>query len=263
MTTSTTPDLYFAQDGPQHSPALLLIHGTAVSGRSWEPMLGFLTGRHRVVRVDLAGCGRSPAPADGSYAPQDQARRVAAVLDRLGIGHAVVVGHSSGGVIATALTEQRPELVSGLFFFDTGPHMAAYIAPEPARPAGDWSALDDDQLRDVIKDAFAPGFAIPEDWLDQFREVDLTGLAAGSRATVDYLTQRSLPDRLAPLGKRLAVLFGAEDRRWNPAAADDYTTVPGATVEMLPGIGHSPNLEDPELAARRLLAFAAPLSQPC
>lgn len=260
MTSSATPHLHCYQDGPPDAPALLLIHGTAASGRSWEPILEFLTPSHRVVRVDLAGSGRSSAADDGSYAVQDQAARVAAELDRLGIEHALVAGHSSGGVFATALAEQRPELVDGLFFFDTGPHLAAYIATEVPLRAGDWSALGDDQIRDAIRDGFAPGFDIPKAYVDQFREIDLHAFAATSQAVIGYLTERSLPDRLAPLGKPLSVLFGADDQRWDPAAADDYRSVPGATVELLPRIGHSPNLEDPELAAQRLLAFADDLA---
>jgi pimeloyl-ACP methyl ester carboxylesterase len=53
------------------------------------------------------------------------------------------------------------------------------------------------------------------------------------------------------------VLFGDEDRRWRPSSANDYRTVPGATVEMLSGAGHSPNLEDPPRTAVPLLAFTA------
>jgi len=208
--------------------------------------------------IDVTAVGRHPG---SSYAVADQATRVAVELDRLDVGHALVAGHSSGGVIATALTEQYPHRVDGLFFFNTGPHLDAYIAQETPLPAGDWSELDDDEIREAIRDAFAPGFRIPKACVDQFRDVDLPALAATSRAIIGYLTERSLPERLAPLGKPLSVLFGAQDQRWDPRAAADYRSVPGANVELLPGIGHSPNLEDPSLAAARLLAFAAELAE--
>ncbi|MEV4896448.1 alpha/beta fold hydrolase, partial [Nonomuraea sp. NPDC055795] len=57
--------------------------------------------------------------------------------------------------------------------------------------------------------------------------------------------------------KPLLVIFGEEDRRWRSASAADYRVVPGAKVEMLPGLGHSPILEDPERTATALLAFTA------
>lgn len=83
-------------------------------------------------------------------------------------------------------------------------------------------------------------------------------LLTGSRRVIrTYLNERSLPERLAPLGKALLVIFGAEDSRWRPSSATDYHSVPGATVEIVPGLGHSPNLEDPPRAAAPLLAFTA------
>lgn len=253
-------DLHICQDGPQGAPALLLIHGTGASARSWEPVLPMLAAAHRVVRVDLAGCGRSAKPEDGSYAVPDLARPVGAALDRIGVAPVTVVGHSSGGVIATALAEQRPDLVAALAMLDTGPHMAAYIAKPVALRATPWDELTDDQLRGAIRDGFAAGYDIPKAYVDQFREIDLHTFAELSRSMPDYLNERSLPDRLAPLGKPLLVIFGEQDVRWDPASAADYRAVPGARVELLPGVGHSPNLEDPQLAAERLLAFTAGLA---
>src|SRR5690348_115511 len=123
-------DIHVCQDGPRDAPALLLIHGSASSSRSWNPMVPLLAGSHRVIRIDLLGHGRSAKPADSSYAVPDQARRAGAVLDRLGVEHAVVVGHSSGGVVATALAEERPGLVTALALVNTGPSLDAFVAPE-------------------------------------------------------------------------------------------------------------------------------------
>jgi pimeloyl-ACP methyl ester carboxylesterase len=67
--------------------------------------------------------------------------------------------------------------------------------------------------------------------------------------------EQALPDRLAPLGKPLLVIFGEEDRRWRSSAAADYRAVPGARIDMLPGLGHTPILEDPARTASSLLAF--------
>lgn len=250
-------ELHVCQDGPRDAPALLLIHGTAASARSWDPMVPLLTGAHRVIRIDLLGCGRSAKPEGASYAVPDQARRVGAVLDRLGVEHVSVVGHSSGGVFATALAEQRPDLVTALAFINTGPHMAAYIAKEVPIRTASWADLTDDQIRQAMSDGFRPGFEIPQSFVDQFRDIDFPAFGAISQAIRAYLDERSLPERLVPLGKPLLVIFGEEDRRWRPSSADDYRVVPGATIEMLSGVGHSPNLEDPPRTAAPLLAFTA------
>jgi pimeloyl-ACP methyl ester carboxylesterase len=247
--------MYVCQDGPRDAPALLLIHGTAASARSWEPMVPLMTGSHRVIRIDLLGCGRSAKPDGASYAVPDQARRAGAALDRLGVEHTVVVGHSSGGTVATALAEQRPDLVTALVLINVGPTMAAYVGEEAAIDPKQWPSFTDDQLRQAVGSGFAPGYEIPQSFLDQVRDMDLQAFAATSRAVSAYLDERGLPERLAPLGKPLSVIFGEEDRRWRPSSAAEYRAVPGATVEMLPGLGHSPNLEDPPRTAAPLLAF--------
>ncbi|SDT45055.1 alpha/beta fold hydrolase [Microlunatus soli] len=250
-------DLHVCQNGPADAPALLLIHGTGASARSWEPMLGSLTGSHRVIRIDLLGCGRSSRPDDGNYAVTDQVRRIGVLLDRLGVGRVVVAGHSSGGVFATALAVHRPDLLDGVVLINTGPRMSAYIAADvPLRNAA-WSDLTDDQIRAAIRDGFHPGFAIPASYVDQFREIDFEAFGAVSVAIRSYLEEQPLPDRLAPIGRPLLVIFGDQDQRWDPAAAADYHAVRGARITMMPGLGHSPNLEDPQRTAAALLTFTA------
>jgi pimeloyl-ACP methyl ester carboxylesterase len=248
-------EIHVCQDGPRDAATLLLIHGTGASARSWEPMVPLLTGSHRVIRIDLLGCGRSGKPDSASYAVEDQARRAGEALDRLGVDHADVVGHSSGGVFATALAEQRPDLVTAVVLINTGPHMAAYTAKEIPLRVASWTDLTDDQIRLAMSDGFHEGFEIPQEYVDQFRDIDFHVFGATSQAIRAFLDERSLPARLAPLGKPLLVLFGEEDCRWRPASAADYRAVPGATVRMLPGIGHSPNLEDPPRTAVPLLVF--------
>ncbi|MFC5200405.1 alpha/beta fold hydrolase [Streptomyces kaempferi] len=251
-------DIYVCQDGPRDAPALLLIHGSASSTRSWDPLVPMLTGSHRVIRIDLLGHGRSAKPADRSYALPDQARRAGVALDRLGVEHAVVVGHSSGGVVATSLAEQRPDLVPALALVNTGPSLDALIAPDSAATGPSQWPPTDEQLRRFASTGFSrAGYQIPEELLDDVRGMTSHTFTATTRATRSYLEQRALPDRLTVLGKPLLVVFGEDDRRWRSSSASDYRAVPGATVELLPGLGHSPLLEDPPRTATPLLAFTA------
>ncbi|MEV0233044.1 alpha/beta hydrolase [Nonomuraea sp. NPDC050786] len=251
-------DIHVCQDGPRDAPALLLIHGTAASANSWYALVPLLTQSHRVIRVDLLGHGRSAEPADGSYAIPDQARRVGEALDRLGVKQAIAVGHSSGGMVATALAEQRPDLVTALALINTGPSMDALIAQESAAigPA-QWPPTDE-QIRRLASTGFSrAGYQMPQEFVDEVRGMSFHAFAAVMQAPGSYLERQALPDRLAVLGKPLLVIFGEEDRRWRSSSAADYRTVPGATVELLPGVGHSPILEDPPGTAALVLAFTA------
>jgi pimeloyl-ACP methyl ester carboxylesterase len=246
--------LHVDSDGPLDAAPVVLVHGTAASSRSWYAMLPHLTAAHRVIRVDLPGCGSSAPPAD--YRVPGQARLVGEALDRLGTGPAVVAGHSSGGAIATALAEERPDLVTALALINTGPSMDSYIAPSFAFDPSDWSSLTESQLRQTVAQAFAPGFEVPQDAVDQVRAMTFETFAATSVALRNYLTERPLPDRLATLGKPLLVIFGELDLRWRAASAADYLRVPDAQVEVLPHAGHTP-VEDAATTASLLLAFAA------
>ncbi|WP_330315519.1 alpha/beta hydrolase (plasmid) [Streptomyces sp. NBC_00523] len=258
LTLDDGDTLHVCQDGPREAPVLLLIHGSASSARSWDALVPLLAapGTHRVVRVDLLGHGGSDKPDDGRYAIPDQARRAGEVLDRLGAGRAVVVGHSSGGVTATALAEERPELVSGLVLVNTGPSLGAFIATGAAGPV-QWPPSDE-QIRQFASTGFSrPGYRVPDTLLGEVRAMTLHSFTATMGATRAHLEERALPERLAVLGKPLLVLFGEDDRRWRSSSAADYDAVPGARVELLPGLGHSPILEDPPRVAGPLLDFAA------
>ncbi|GAA4232404.1 pimeloyl-ACP methyl ester carboxylesterase [Streptosporangium album] len=259
-------NIYVHQDGPRDAPALVLIHGLAASTRWWDPLVPMLARSYRVIRVDLLGHGRSAKPAGGGYAIPEQGRRVGEALDRLGVKHAIVVGHSTGGSVATALTEQRRDMVTALALIDSGPRMDAFISDGPVGQllfipvVGQllWRLRTDTIVRQGLDTAFSRrGYQIPQQLVDDVRGMTYHALTTTSRAVDDYLKQRALPDRLTVLGKPLLVIFGEEDRRWRSSSAAGYRAVPGARVELLPDVGHSPMLEDPPRTAAPLLAFTA------
>ena len=264
-------NIYVRQDGPRDAPALVLIHGLAASSRSWDALVPLLTRSYRVIRIDLLGHGRSAKPADGGYDIPEQGRRVGEAMDRLGVKHAVVVGHSTGGVVVTSLAEQRPGLVTALAIIDTAPRLDAFVSNgfvagllyDPVIGQLLWRLRTDSVIRKGASTAFSRrGYKIPQAVVDDVLGMTFHAFTATTRAGDDYLKQRALPDRLIPLGKPLLVIFGKDDKRWRSSSAAEYRAVPGAKVEVLPGIGHSPILEDPPRTAALLLSFAASHTAP-
>ena len=257
--------IHIAQDGPRDAPALVLIHGFSASIRSWDLLVPRLSASYRVIRIDLLGHGRSAKPTGSSYTIPDQGLRVGEVLDQLGVTRAVVVGHSTGGSVATALAEQRPDLVTALALINTGPSTDAVIPQGPVNELLEipvvgqllWRLRTDSLIRQAAATAVTRDVPIPQAIVDDVRGMTYHAFTATARAAVDYLQQRPLPDRLATLGAPLLVIFGGEDRRWRSSSAADYRAVPGMKIEMLPGVGHSPLIEDPPRTAELLLAFVA------
>lgn len=258
-------DMYVVEDGPPGAPVLLLLHNAAVPASCWNPIIPALSRTHRVIRVDLLGGGRSSRPIAGGYDIPTQARRVAAALAELGVPRATVIGHSSGCTVATALAEQRPEAISALALIDMGPGPEAKI-PEPrlvrimlTRFPGRllWSLRTEASLRRGARTSVSRPVDIPDAFVESLLTTSHHAFVQALRGPVNYLAQQSLPERLAPLGLPVLVIFGSDDRRWRPSSAEAYRVVPGARVEVLPGVGHTPMLEDPDATGTLLLEFAA------
>ena len=262
-------DMHVVEDGRPGAPGLLLIHGTAASTAWWDPVIPQLAGDCRVIRVDMAGHGRSSAPA-GGYDIAAQARRAGAVLDRLGAGQVTVIGHSTGGYVATGLAGQRPGLVSALALIDTAPDLDAVmdqgllgrllLAPLPGRLL--WRLRTEVTIRKALASAFTRPIDIPGTIIEATMGMTHRALAVTSRASDDYLKQQTLPGRLAALGLPVLVIVGADDKRWRSASAAAYRAVPGARLELLPGVGHTPMMEDPQTTSTLLLDFAAAARHP-
>jgi pimeloyl-ACP methyl ester carboxylesterase len=92
---------------------LLLIHGLGSSGADWAFQVAALESRFRVVVPDLPGNGYSEPPP-GRYGIADFADALWALLDRLGIESADIVGYSMGGAVAIEMALQRPACVPRL-----------------------------------------------------------------------------------------------------------------------------------------------------
>jgi pimeloyl-ACP methyl ester carboxylesterase len=257
-------DLNVVQDGPLDAAPLLLVHGLAGSTSWWDSVVPMLARHFRLIRVDLRGHGKSPSPRQG-YDTVTQARGVAAVLDSLDISRFSVVGHSTGGYVATALAEQRRDAVVALTVIDTGPSPEAIIPqgrlsqlallPVPGRLL--WRLQSEATIRKLLRaGAFFRDVDIPRDVIESIQDMTHHAFASTARGSLEYIRQRSVPDRLAPLGLPVQVIFGMEDRRYRSSlATDEYSVIPDVRIELLEGVGHTPMLEDPQTTTRLLSIF--------
>ncbi|MYR82750.1 alpha/beta hydrolase [Streptomyces filamentosus] len=255
--------IHVVHDGPREAPPLVLVHGSGVSGSSWGPVVPVLARRHHVVRVDLPGHGQSPPAA--SYDVPGQAAVLAAALDELALSSVTVAGHSSGGYIATALAEQRPDLVETLALISSGPSPDALL-PQPAvlraliaPPLGPllWRVRSDAMLRRGVTAVCRRPVTVPDGLVDDVRGISYRTFRTVLRRNTEYIAERSVPTRLSALDVPVLVLFGAADPRWDPSSAHLYGTTANARVELLPDVGHFPMLEAPGDTGESLLAFMA------
>ena len=99
-------------------PAVILIHGLAVSADIWIHNAQPLAQQHRVYVPDLMGFGRSDTP-EPSFSPLDYTRFLDDFMKALNIDRASLVGQSLGGGIALQYTLQFPQKVSSLVLVDS------------------------------------------------------------------------------------------------------------------------------------------------
>lgn len=115
--------------GFERTPVLLLPAGGA-DASMFDQLADQLASDRRVVRLDFPGSGRSPRPE----APVDLVELVAALLERLELPPALVVGVSMGGTVALDLAVERPDLVSGVVAMSCAGH--DHLAAEGPAYAG-------------------------------------------------------------------------------------------------------------------------------
>ncbi len=261
-------DLQVREDGPPDAPTIVLLHGFASSIHWWNGLTPLLARRHRVIRIDLLGHGGSQKPRDG-YAVDHRAALVQQALALLGVEHALVVGHSMGGVVATALVERAPALVKGLVLIDSPPNEAAGLLPLTARlqfvpviGQAIHRLAPESAIRSALAAAFAPGFTVPDQFVQDFRRMTYSSFDGNHSTFLDYLRRASLDARLARQHVPLLVIFGTEDRIVDPSAAQDFAGVRGAQIAIIPGFGHSPHVEEPGKVAALIVDWAVRIGAP-
>ena len=169
---------------PGSGAPVIAIHGLTASFISFIGVAERLAGRRPLFALDLRGRGDSEKP-DGPYGMAQHARDVAAAMQTLGLGPSVIVGHSMGAFVATALAAQNPELVSGIIMIDGGYVPDLPVGVDSTKMLDATLALRISQLRQTYESRQAfmefwrqqPNFP-PEDWnawTESFLDYEVTG----------------------------------------------------------------------------------------
>jgi pimeloyl-ACP methyl ester carboxylesterase len=248
--------------GPRTGSPIVLVHCFTCSTNWWDGMIPLLAREHRVVAMDLRGHGGSEKPTTG-YSMPEQADLLAEALGRLGVRDAEVVGHSLGGPVSIALAEQSPQLVDRLVVMDSSPDRTygdvGFIGELPFKPViGQtlWRIKPDFSIKDGLQVAFAPGFDVPDEFVEDVKRMTYSAYKGSHEGFDDYTDERPLPERAATTGKPVLAIMGAEEQLVNdPERALAAYRAAGAQTRLISGAGHSPNVEKPAQVAALVLAF--------
>lgn len=128
-------------------PALICLHGYPQNGMCWAQVAPVLAQQFRVIVPDLRGYGQSDAPVDDvghdAYSKRRMALDIVGLMDALGLGCAMVLGHDRGARVAYRLALDHPDRVTRLGIIEIAPtadYWAAWGA-EMAMAAYHWTFL--------------------------------------------------------------------------------------------------------------------------
>lgn len=258
-------ELQVLERGPRSGTPIVLVHCFSCAIDWWDRMLPMLERKHRVIAIDLLGHGGSEKPGSG-YTPENQAQVISEALERLRVENAEVVGHSLGGAVTVALAQQHPQLVGKAVIIDMPPDNSygdlgfiAGLAFQPVLGEALWQIKPDFSVRDALGVAFAPGYDVPDAFVEDVKRLTYTAYDDSPGGNEDFLDEEPLDQRMKASGKPLMVLMGAEEQIVNDPqrALDKYKrAVPSAQIHLIASAGHSPNVEQPRETAGLVLRFA-------
>ncbi len=228
-----------AEDGgPRHEPRLpvLFLPDNGGSMEHWSGAAAHVRRDRRALAFDLRGSGSSNLNPDGDYRLDAHVDDAFAVMDTLGVDHAVVVGHGFGAAVALAMATRRPARVAGLFLLDVPRDLAALRLKErdslrralSGRTFEDTlRARTDDLLRHARPDVAARLLA-------ESALVRRNPYADSELSLFDF-------DPLAALADVRAQDLPVSALRTSPAE-----TLPGLSSRVLDGVSHWAMLDDPD-----------------
>ena len=258
---------------------VLLIHGNAVTGDDYNTsgVAERLLGTCRVVIFDRPGFGHSERPRWRPWAAFEQAELLHKALDQLEVRRPVVGGHSWGTLVALALAIRHPADTGGLvllagYYFPTLRLDALMVAPG-AIPV----------LGDILRYTISPIFG----WLTMplTKRVMFTPAPVTPRFQADYSTAMAMrPSQIramcvegawmvpsamglqghyGALSLPVAIMAGDGDKIVSFRLAKRLrATIPGSTLQIVPGVGHMVHHTAPDQVAATILAVAGASGDP-
>jgi pimeloyl-ACP methyl ester carboxylesterase len=255
---------------------VLAIHGNLGCANWLDLAMPLLPANIRVIAAEWRGCGDSdkpePAADYSNYAMSVHARDHLALLDSLGIEKCHLYGHSTGGIIASHMLTMAPERFGKVLMLDPVTPLGLQLDPGQVDVmtgmksdravcfAGLASAAPTLFRREAFAAGRAPEFAESTSiaqrelfsLLVEKTQLLSDGIWFGTPHNLAAEWEAGAPDaRMEAMTQEHLILYGKMDY-WIPREHIDIMVqrLPNARLEIFPYVGHSMNLEQPQLFAR-------------
>ena len=268
--------------GTPNGRTVVLMHGKNFCGATWEATIAALSAAgYRVVVPDQIGWCASTKPEHYQYSFQQLALDTHGLLQRLGIDHAIVVGHSTGGMLATRYALMYPGQVDQLVLVNPIGLEDWKALGVPYRSVDQWfereSKLSADSVRTYEKSTYYVG-----EWKPEYERwvAMLAGLNAGpghrlvawnSALIYDMIFTQPVIDEVGLLNMPVVLMIGTSDTtaigsdvappevkarlgHYDVLGKEVVRRIPHGTLIEFAGLGHAPQIQDPARFHGELLA---------
>ena len=225
---------------------LLLVNSLGAALELWEPQVGGLAARHRLVRFDQRGHGGTPAP-QGPYTIEELAGDALELLDGLGLERVSICGLSIGGAVATWIAANARERVDRLVIASAGTRFATpemWQERAAAVREGGTEAVADA----VLSRWFTPAFtAARPDVVAGLRATFCAVQREGYAGCCEALAEWDASPHLARIAAPTLVISGADDSVAPPDRGREIADgIAGSRFVALDDCAHLSSVGQPE-----------------
>jgi pimeloyl-ACP methyl ester carboxylesterase len=234
---------------------LVLLHGNGSMIQDFESsgLIDLAAEKYRVIAFDRPGYGHSDRPRSTLWTPEAQADLIHEALARIGVGRAVVLGHSWGCSVVVALARKYPDLVAGVvlasgYYYPTARADVVGMAGPAVPLVGDIVRYSISPILSrlmwplLMRKLFGPQ-PVPEKFAGfpksmAVRPSQIRASAAESALMIPdaFAARDSYPGLKMPV----CIIAGAEDRLVDAElqSARLHGEIPQSSFRRLPGVGH-------------------------
>jgi pimeloyl-ACP methyl ester carboxylesterase len=263
-----------AQPERANGRTIVLLHGKNFCAATWEGTMRFLQSKgFRVIVPDQIGFCKSSKPASYQYTFQQLAHNTKALLDSIGVQRFTVMGHSTGGMLATRIALMFPQQVEQLVMVNPIGLEDWKAEGVPSLSLDQWHAREKQITAERIRNYERVTYYVNEwrpeyeRWVQMiagmFRGSGREVVAWHSALTYDMIFTQPVVYEFPQLRVPTLLLFGERDgtaigKDISPpdvkARLGDYpklarrtaAAIPGAKLVLFPELGHAPQMQDPE-----------------
>jgi 3-oxoadipate enol-lactonase len=259
--TTDNLSLYYEVTGNTQSlKTIVFLNGLSQSTLAWFFMLPHFKETHKIILVDFVFQGQSSKEAEWRTFDQ-HAQDIKELLDSLKIEKPIIAGLSYGSLVAQHFALLYPQKLSKLILMSTFAHKTPYYnaietAWWNALQIGGYPLMLDVMLPSVLGENYFKNPLIPIDLLKQTRadsNIDSTSLFKLMRATKERPDYRPM---LKNITTPTLIIHGEKDLLLSVHLAEEvHKAIPNSVLQIIPGVGHTLNLEAVAQTAQLILNF--------